>query len=69
MLVEPRRNQISSWTIAPKAVFLVVTSGKAVGEVEPDLPAEDAQRVDLLARRAQHGPRRLAHAVVANVLQ
>ena len=69
MLVEPRRNQISSWTIAPKATFLVVTSGKPCAEVEPDLPAEDAEGVDLLARRAEHGPGRLPHAVGANVAE
>ena len=40
MLVSPRRNQISSWTIDLRCSRLVVTSGKPLREIEANLPAE-----------------------------
>ncbi len=43
MLVSPARNQSSSWTIDLACSFLVVVSGKAVGEIEAHLMAEHGQ--------------------------
>ena len=44
MLVSPCRNQISSWMIDLRCSFLVVTSGKALGQIEAHLVAEHAER-------------------------
>src|SRR5271165_1238025 len=42
---------------------------ESLAKVKSDLPAEDAEGVDLLSRRAQHGAGRLPHAVSADVAQ
>ena len=42
---------------------------ESLAKVKSDLPAEDAEGVNLLSRRAQHGAGRLPHAVGADVAQ
>ena len=59
MLVEPRRNQISSWTIAPKATFLVVTSGKPSRRSNRICRPKTLSASIFSPGRAEHGPRRL----------
>ena len=60
MLVSPARNQSSSWTIDLRCSFLVVSSGKPLGEIEPHLMAEHRQR-------AGAGAVALLHAVGEDV--
>ena len=42
---------------------------ESLAKVKSDLPAEDAEGLDLLPRRAQHGPGRLPHAMGADVAE
>jgi hypothetical protein len=44
MLVSPCRNHSSSWMIERRCSFLVVSSGKTLGQVEAHLPAEHRAR-------------------------
>ncbi len=60
MLVSPRRNHRSSWTMDFVCTFLVVSSGKAPREIEAHLVAEHRQR-------AGAGAVVLAVTVVAHV--